>query len=244
MVDTQFAEKEFRGRNPIGQHIWTGGTPPERESDWMEIIGVVDHINTLGPGQPSLPQIYWPTQQTIPQSMGFVVRAEREPTVIVSSLRAALREVADDLSMAHVRTMDQLFASNIANQRLVVKLLGAFAALALLLAGVGLYGVVSYSVSQRTREIGIRIALGATSRSVVHMTMQQGAKLASAGLVIGLAAAFRNKPARSPDLRGGGGWAARGRRPRLLAAGSEGGEGQSDRGLAGGVRRSARTLPD
>jgi putative ABC transport system permease protein len=190
MVDTQFAEKEFRGRNPIGQHIWTGGTPPERESDWMEIIGVVDHINTLGPGQPSLPQIYWPTQQTIPQSMGFVVRAEREPTVIVSSLRAALREVADDLSMAHVRTMDQLFASNIANQRLVVKLLGAFAALALLLAGVGLYGVVSYSVSQRTREIGIRIALGATSRSVVHMTMQQGAKLASAGLVIGLAAAL------------------------------------------------------
>jgi ABC-type antimicrobial peptide transport system permease subunit len=98
--------------------------------------------------------------------------------------------VADDLSMASVRTMDQLFASNIANQRLVVTLLGAFAALALLLAGVGLYGVVSYSVSQRTREIGIRVALGATSRSVVRMTMQQGATLAGAGLVIGLAAAL------------------------------------------------------
>jgi putative ABC transport system permease protein len=190
IVDTQFVEKEFRGRNPIGQLIWTGGEPPKRETDWMEIIGVVGHINTLGPGQPSLPQIYWFTQQTIPQSMGFAVRAEGEPTAVVSSLRAALREVADDLSMASVRTMDQLFASNIANQRLVVKLLGAFAALALLLAGVGLYGVVSYSVSQRTREIGIRVALGATSRSVVRMTMQQGATLASAGLVIGLAAAL------------------------------------------------------
>ncbi len=190
IVDTQFAEKEFPGRNPIGQHIWTGGTPPEHEADWMEIIGVVGHINMLGPGQPSLPQLYFPTQQTIPQSMGFAVRAEREPAAIVSSLRTALRAVADDLSMAGVRTMDQLFASNIANQRLVVKLLGAFAALALLLAGVGLYGVVSCSVSQRTREIGIRVALGATSRSVVRMTMQQGARLAGAGLVIGLAAAL------------------------------------------------------
>jgi putative ABC transport system permease protein len=190
MIDTQFAEKEFHERDPIGQRIWTGGTPPEHEGDWMEIIGVVGHINTLGPGQPSLPQLYWFTQQTIPQSMGFAVRVEREPTAIVSSLRAALRAVADDLSMANVRTMDQLFASNIANQRLVVKLLGAFAALALLLAGVGLYGVVSYNVSQRTREIGIRVALGATSRSVVRMTMGQGAKLAGAGLVIGLAAAL------------------------------------------------------
>jgi ABC-type antimicrobial peptide transport system permease subunit len=102
----------------------------------------------------------------------------------------ALREVADDLSMANVRTMDQLFASNIANQRLVMMLLGAFAALALLLAGVGLYGVVSYSVGQRTREIGIRVALGATSSSVVRLMMNQGLKRASAGLFIGLAAAL------------------------------------------------------
>jgi hypothetical protein len=190
IIDTLFADKEFRGRNPIGQHIWTGGTPPQHDADWMEIIGVVGHINTLGPGQPSLPQVHFPIQQTIPQSMGFAVRAEREPVAVAPSLRVALREVADDLSMASVRTMDQLFASNIANQRLVVTLLGAFAALALLLAGVGLYGVVSYSVSQRTREIGIRVALGATSRSVVRMTMQQGATLAGAGLVIGLAAAL------------------------------------------------------
>jgi putative ABC transport system permease protein len=190
VVDKQFAEKEFRGRDPIGQHIWTGGAPPEHDADWMEIIGVVGHINTLGPGQPSLPQVYFPTQQTIPQSMGFAVRAGRDPVAVVPLLRAALREVADDLSMARVRTMDQLFDANIANQRLVVKLLGAFATLALLLAGAGLYGVVSYSVGQRTREIGIRVALGATSGSVVRMTMLQGATLAGAGLVIGLAASL------------------------------------------------------
>ena len=190
IVDTQFAEREFRGQDPVGQRIWTSSKPPARETDWMEIIGVVGHIDTLGPGRPSRPKIYFPTVQTIPQSMGFVVRAAGEPAAIVSSLRAALREVADDLSMANVRTMDQLFVSTIANQRLVLLLLGAFAALALLLAGVGLYGVVSYSVGQRTREIGIRVALGATSSSVVRLTMNEGLKRASAGFFIGVAAAL------------------------------------------------------
>ena len=74
MVDTQFAEKEFRGRDPIGQRIWAGSEPQEHETDWFEIVGVVGHLNTLGPGRPSLPQIYFPTVQTIPRSMGFAVR--------------------------------------------------------------------------------------------------------------------------------------------------------------------------
>jgi putative ABC transport system permease protein len=156
----------------------------------MEVIGVVGHINALGPGQPSRPQIYFPTVQTIPQSMGFAVRTEREPAAIVSSLRMALREVADDLSMANVRTMDQLFASNIANQRLIATLLGAFAVLALLLAGVGLYGVVSYSVGQRTHEIGVRTALGATPGSILGLVLRSGIQLAGVGLALGLFAAL------------------------------------------------------
>jgi predicted permease len=190
MVDTQFAEKEFHGWDPIGQRFWPGSRPPEHETEWYEIIGVVGHVNRLGPGRPSRPQIYFPTVQTIPQSMGFAVRTEREPAAIVSSLRAALREVAGDLSIANVRTMDQLFASNIATQRLVVMLLGAFAALALLLAGVGLYGVVSYSVGQRTREIGVRMAVGSTPSSVVKLVVKQGLSLTGAGLLLGLLASL------------------------------------------------------
>ncbi len=138
IVDTQFAEKEF----PEGsdRRACEREAPAGAEADSNEIIGVVGQIDMLGPGQPSLPQLYFPTQQTMPRSMGSAVRAERGPAAIVSSLRTALREVADDLSMADVRTMDQLFASNIANQRLVVaarRLHGAGAAL----ADVGLYGV-------------------------------------------------------------------------------------------------------
>jgi putative ABC transport system permease protein len=186
LVDTEFVAKNFApGESPLGKRFVFGGRP-EKAEDWIEIVGVVEHIQNYGLGQPTREQTYQPLAQRPPSFFSVVLRTGPAPGTIIDSVRRAMREIAPDLPIVNLRTMDELFDQSIGAQRITVILLAAFAGLGLSLAGVGLYGVISYSVTLRTREIGVRMALGAEPGNVLRHVLRQGLKLAVLGLLLGL----------------------------------------------------------
>ena len=188
IIDTKFAETHFAGQDPVGKRIVfaPGGNSPT----FLTIIGVVGHVQNYGIGQDTRVQLYFPYRQSPPTFVSFVLRTSLEPSALSPAIRTAMREVEPTLPVFAVRTMDEIFDTTVTNQRIMLTLLSVFAGLALLLAGIGLYGVLSYIVGQRTREVGIRMALGATGGSVRQLMLGQGLKLAALGLVLGLLASL------------------------------------------------------
>jgi putative ABC transport system permease protein len=188
IIDETMARKYWPDEDPMGKRI----TFQSRDNKpiWREIVGVVGHVKHKGLEGESRVQYYMPHSQTQNAFMSLVVRASGDPTSLTGAVRGAISGLDKDLPVFRVKTMEQFVSESMAQRRFAMALVGIFAAVALALACVGLYGVLSYSITQRLREIGIRMALGASGADVLRLVVGQGMLLALAGVALGSVAAF------------------------------------------------------
>ena len=190
VIDSELAQKFFPGQNPVGQTLTVAHWGAAR------IVGIVGHVHHWGlddPGTYNPNQIYIPVYQ-LPdymvsdffRNLSLVVRTTRPSADVMAAIENVLFAASPDQPVYGVKTIDELVSESMASRNLPILLLGVFATLALLLASIGIYGVVSYSVARRTQEIGIRMALGANKLSIFHMIISQALRMAGAGLIVGI----------------------------------------------------------
>ncbi|HEY7179984.1 MAG TPA: ABC transporter permease [Blastocatellia bacterium] len=188
VINETMAKKIFTDEDPIGKRITFDGGG--NNSDWQEIVGVVGDVKQYGLDQATPLQTYEPyTQQTSP-GMTLVARASGDPTRLTAAIRNAVLQLDKEQPIANVRTLDRILSTSVAQQRFSMLLLGVFAAVAMSLAAIGIYGVLSYSVAQRTHEIGIRMALGAGWLDALRLVVGAGMRLTLLGVAAGLGVAF------------------------------------------------------
>jgi putative ABC transport system permease protein len=185
MLNPTCVRKFFPGENPVGKHIKI----PDAEG-WATIVGVVGDVRQSGLASLPEPEIIEPYLQVPNSYMTLVIRTSTDPLSLVPALRSQVQSLDRDLPMFEVSTMEQYLAEEMAGRRFNMVLLGIFAGLALILAVVGIYGILAYIVTQQTHEIGIRMAMGAQRRDMLLFILRRGVRLTLIGVAIGLPAAW------------------------------------------------------
>ena len=193
VIDDEFVRRYYPKENPLGKRFTFG--PPEGSADttareWIEIVGVVGHTKHEGLDAEARVQLYLPAAQVPRQLMAVAVRTAGDPERYINLIREAVRSADPELPISAVRTMEELIEQSVGQRKLSMMLLSLFSGIALVLASIGIYGVMSYSVTQRSRELGVRIALGARQSDVLRLVLRQGMSLALVGIAIGLGAAL------------------------------------------------------
>ncbi|HEY6229658.1 MAG TPA: ABC transporter permease [Pyrinomonadaceae bacterium] len=190
IVNQAFAKKFFPNEDPIGKRIKPGISTTDQKSDWREIVGIVGDVRNRNLSSDLRAGYFVPQAQVPFNQMTMVVRTANDPHTLIAAVQNEVHAMDKEVPVFNVKTMEEYISNTVAAPRFNATLLMIFAIVALILTIVGLYGVMSYSVAQRTNEIGIRMALGAQTRDVVLMIVSQGFKLVLLGLAIGLLGAF------------------------------------------------------
>jgi putative ABC transport system permease protein len=189
IVNQTFAKKFWPNGDALGKRI-TFDEPKKENPKWITVVGIVGDIRHFGLDIDPKPEMYVPFAQSAYSTAIYVVRSSQEPRTLVAAMRREIQAIDSAVPLANVRTFQTVIAESVAPRRLSVVLLGVFAGVAVLLASVGIYGVMSFLVVQRTHEIGVRMALGAQRSDVLKLILVRSLKLISAGTIIGLVAAL------------------------------------------------------
>jgi putative ABC transport system permease protein len=189
VINDAMARREFPNQEPLGQRL-SFGPGPDNQPQWLEVVGVVGNVRQYRADEAPVPMTYVVHTSTPQRAYSLIVRADGDALSLAPSVRAAVQSVDPSLPIARARTLDEVIGASLTQRKFNMTLLMVFAGIALVLAVAGIYGTVAYAVAQRTQEIGIRVALGATTGEILRLVLVDAIKPVAAGLALGIAVAF------------------------------------------------------